>query len=93
MLSAAIAGLGGALMSAQLGSVNQESVRHLPEPRVADAHRRRGIGYVSGGLMGGILAGAAFVAIQDTLTKLGTDTRRSTACSAGWPTSRSSCPP
>jgi len=32
-----------------------------------------GIGYVSGALFGGVLASVAFVAIQNTFTKLGTD--------------------
>jgi branched-chain amino acid transport system permease protein len=73
MLSAAIAGLGGALMSSQLGSVNIDRFDIFLSLGLLMLTVVGCIGYVSGALFGGILLGAGFVAIQDTFTKLGTD--------------------
>ena len=73
MLSAAIAGLGGALMSAQLGSVDQDRFDIFLSLGLLMLTVVGGIGYVSGALFGGILSAVAFVAIQDTFTKLGVD--------------------
>ncbi len=73
MLSAAIAGLGGALMSSQLGSVNIDRFDIFLSLGLLMLTVVGGIGYVSGALFGGLLFGVGFVAIQDTFTKLGTD--------------------
>jgi branched-subunit amino acid ABC-type transport system permease component len=73
MLSAAIAGLGGALMSSQLGSVNGDRFDIFLSLGLLMLTVVGGIGYVSGALVGGLLLGVGFVAIQDTFTKLGTD--------------------
>jgi ABC-type branched-subunit amino acid transport system permease subunit len=73
MLSAAIAGLGGGLMAAQLGSVNLDRFDIFLSLSLLMLTVVGGIGYVSGGLMGGVLLGVAFVAIQNTFDKLGTD--------------------
>jgi branched-chain amino acid transport system permease protein len=73
MLSAAVAGLGGALMSAQLGSVNLDRFDIFLSLGLLMLTVVGGIGYVSGALFGGLLLGVGFVAIQDTFTKLGTD--------------------
>jgi hypothetical protein len=73
MLSAAIAGLGGALMSSQLGSVNLDRFDIFLSLSLLMLTVVGGIGYVSGALFGGILLGVGFVAIQDTFTKLGAD--------------------
>jgi ABC-type branched-subunit amino acid transport system permease subunit len=73
MLSAAIAGLGGALMSSQLGSVNLDRFDIFLSLGLLMLTVVGGIGYVSGALVGGLLLGVGFVAIQDTFTKLGTD--------------------
>ena len=51
-----------------------------------------GIGYVSGGLFGGMLAGVLFVAMQNTFDKLGVDHPTSRASSTSWPTSPWCCP-
>ena len=73
MLSAAIAGVGGALMSAQIGSVNVERFDIFLSLSLLMLTVVGGIGYVSGALFGGILLGVAFAAISNTFTKLGTD--------------------
>jgi branched-chain amino acid transport system permease protein len=73
MLSAAIAGLGGALMSSQLGSVNLDRFDIFLSLGLLMLTVVGGIGYVSGALFGGVLLGVGFVAIQDTFTKLGVD--------------------
>jgi branched-chain amino acid transport system permease protein len=73
MLSAAIAGLGGALMSSQLGSVNLDRFDIFLSLGLLMLTVVGGIGYVSGALVGGLLLGVGFVAIQDTFTKLATD--------------------
>jgi ABC-type branched-subunit amino acid transport system permease subunit len=73
MLSAAIAGLGGALMSAQLGSVNLDRFDIILSLTLLMLTVVGGIGYVSGGLFGGIATGVAFLAIANALDKVGTD--------------------
>jgi branched-subunit amino acid ABC-type transport system permease component len=73
MLSAAIAGLGGALMSAQLGSVNLDRFDIFLSLSLLMLTVVGGIGYVSGGLFGGVLFGVAFLALQNTFDKLGAD--------------------
>ena len=73
MLSAAIAGIGGVLMSAQLGSVNLDRFDIFLSLAVLLITVVGGIGYTSGALFAGILFGCSFLAMQNTLTKLGTD--------------------
>jgi branched-subunit amino acid ABC-type transport system permease component len=72
-LSAAIAGFGGALLATQIGAVTPDRFEVFGSLSLFMLTVVGGIGYVSGGLMGGILAGVAFVAMQDTLRKLGVD--------------------
>ena len=73
MLSAAIAGVGGALMSAQLGSVDIDRFDIFISLSLLMLVVVGGIGYVSGALFGGLLLGVAFAALSNTFTKLGTD--------------------
>jgi branched-subunit amino acid ABC-type transport system permease component len=73
MLSAAIAGVGGALMSAQLGSVNIDRFDIFLSLSLLMLTVVGGIGYVSGALFGGILLGVAFSAISNTFVKIGAD--------------------
>jgi branched-chain amino acid transport system permease protein len=73
MLSAAIAGVGGALMTSQLGSANLDRYDIFLSLSLLMLTVVGGIGYVSGALFGGILFGVAFVALQNTFGKLGVD--------------------
>jgi branched-chain amino acid transport system permease protein len=73
MLSAAIAGVGGALMTAQLGSTNLDRFDIFLSLTLLMLTVVGGIGYVSGALFGGILFGVFFLAIANTLDKLGAD--------------------
>jgi branched-subunit amino acid ABC-type transport system permease component len=73
MLSAAIAGVGGALMTAQIGSANLDRFDIFLSLSLLMLTVVGGIGYVSGALMGGILFGVLFVALQSTFDKLGAD--------------------
>ncbi len=73
MLSAAIAGVGGALMTAQIGSANIDRYDIFLSLSLLMLTVVGGIGYVSGALMGGILFGVLFVAFQNTFAKLGAD--------------------
>jgi branched-subunit amino acid ABC-type transport system permease component len=73
MLSAAIAGVGGALMTAQLGSANLDRYDIFLSLSLLMLTVVGGIGYVSGALFGGILFAVAFVAMQNTFDKLGVD--------------------
>jgi branched-chain amino acid transport system permease protein len=73
MLSAAIAGVGGALMTSQLGSANLDRYDIFLSLSLLMLTVVGGIGYVSGALVGGILFGVAFVALQNTFDKLGVD--------------------
>ena len=73
MLSAAIAGVGGALMTPQLGSANLDRFDIFLSLSLLMLTVVGGIGYVSGALFGGILFGVAFVALQNTFDKLGAD--------------------
>jgi ABC-type branched-subunit amino acid transport system permease subunit len=72
-LSAAIAGFGGALLSTQIGAVTPDRFELFGSLTLFMLCVVGGIGYVSGGLFGGVLSGVAFVAMQNTFTKLGTD--------------------
>jgi hypothetical protein len=73
MLSAAIAGVGGALMTAQLGSANLDRYDIFLSLTLLMLTVVGGIGYVSGALLGGILFGVGFVALRNTFDKLGVD--------------------
>jgi branched-chain amino acid transport system permease protein len=73
MASAAIAGIGGALMAAQLGSVNLDRFDIFLSLSLLMLTVVCGIGYVTGALFGGLLAAVAFPALQATLVKVGTD--------------------
>src|ERR671910_556441 len=73
MLSAAIAGVGGALMTSQLGSANLDRYDIFLSLSLLMLTVVGGIGYVSGALFGGILFGVFFVAMQATFAKLGAD--------------------
>ncbi len=73
MLSAAIAGVGGALMTAQIGSANLDRFDIFLSLSLLMLTVVGGIGYVSGALFGGIAFGVLFVALQNTFDKLGVD--------------------
>ena len=73
MLSAAIAGLGGILLSAALTSVNDTTYIIFISLALVMLTVVGGIGSVAGALMGGILAGTAFTALTSTFTNLSTD--------------------
>jgi branched-chain amino acid transport system permease protein len=73
MLSAAIAGVGGALMTAQIGSANLDRFDIFLSLQLLMLCVVAGIGYVSGALAGGLLFGVVFVALQNTFDKLGVD--------------------
>ena len=73
MLSAAIAGVGGALMTSQIGSANSDRFDIFLSLSLLMLTVVGGIGYVSGALFGGVAAGVLFVALQDTFAKLGVD--------------------
>jgi branched-chain amino acid transport system permease protein len=75
MMSAAIAGIGGALMSSQLGSVNLDRFDIFLSLTLLLLTVVGGIGYVSAALFSGLLNGAAFISMQNSLEKLGTDYR------------------
>ncbi len=69
MLSAAIAGLGGILLSAAFGSVNATTYIIFVSLALVMLTVVGGIGSVAGALMGGILAGTAFTALTSTFTE------------------------
>ena len=73
MISAAIAGLGGIMMSAQIGTVNGDRFDIFISLSLLMLTVVGGIGYMSGALFAGVLSGVAFVAMTNTLTKLGHD--------------------
>ncbi|MDD9371170.1 MAG: branched-chain amino acid ABC transporter permease, partial [Acidimicrobiales bacterium] len=73
MLSAAIAGVGGALMTSQIGSANTDRFDIFLSLSLLMLTVVGGIGYVSGALFGGVAAGVLFVAMQDSFAKLGAD--------------------
>ena len=73
MLSAAMAGVGGALMVSQIGSANIDRFDIFLSLSLLMLTVVGGIGYVSGALVGGLLFGIFFVALQNTFDKLGAD--------------------
>ncbi len=73
MISAAIAGLGGVLLSAASVSVTANSYIIFISLALVMLTVVGGIGNVAGALMGGILAGTGFVALNTTFQNLSTD--------------------
>ena len=73
MISAAIAGLGGILLSSASVSVNADTFIIFISLALVMLTVVGGIGNVSGALMGGILAGTAFQALTSTFSNLSTD--------------------
>jgi branched-subunit amino acid ABC-type transport system permease component len=73
MLASAIAALGGCLYGQQLGAVTGERFSLFESMAMFMLIVVAGMGYVSGGFTAGLLYSAAFVALQNTLTKLGDD--------------------
>ena len=73
MISAAIAGLGGILLSSASVSVNGDTFIIFISLALVMLTVVGGIGNVSGALMGGILAGTAFQALTSTFSNLSTD--------------------
>ncbi|GGO72747.1 ABC transporter permease [Nonomuraea cavernae] len=70
MLSAAIAGLGGVLMSTAAGSVSGENFAIMAGLSLVMLTVVGGIGYVSGALFGGLMSGVGFVIIIGTFNDL-----------------------
>jgi ABC-type branched-subunit amino acid transport system permease subunit len=73
MLSAGIAGLAGALLSAALVTIDINSFTIFSSLAIVMSVVIAGIGYVTGAFAGGLLFGVAYVAIQNSFGKLGTD--------------------
>ncbi len=73
MVSAAMAGVGGALMTAQIGAANLDRFDIFLSLSLLMLTVVGGIGYVSGALFGGLAAGILFVTLQSTFDKLGAD--------------------
>lgn len=72
IISSAIAGLGGILMSSTLGSVSAQSFPIIGSLALLMLTVVGGIGYVTGALFGGLLSGAGVVVIVATLNNLAT---------------------
>jgi ABC-type branched-subunit amino acid transport system permease subunit len=70
MLSAAIAGLGGILMSASLGSVTSNNFYIFYSLSLVMLAVVFGVGYVSGALLGGLFAGVGFGIIAASFNHL-----------------------
>ena len=73
VLSSAIAGLGGILMSSTLGSVSAESFTIVHSLSLLMLTVVFGIGYVTGALLGGLMAGTGFVVVVGTFNNLAAD--------------------
>ncbi len=73
MLSAAIAGLGGCLYGGQIGAISAERFGLFESMAMFMLVVIAGVGYVSGGFVGGLLHSAVFITFQGILTKLGHD--------------------
>ncbi len=73
MLSAAIAAIGGVLLSAASVSVTSNTYIIFISLALVMLTVVGGIGSVAGALMGGVLAGTAFNALTSTFTNLSTD--------------------
>ncbi|MFZ2178915.1 MAG: ABC transporter permease [Rhodococcus sp. (in: high G+C Gram-positive bacteria)] len=70
MLSAGIAGLGGILMSSAMGSVATENFSIIVSLTLLMLTVVAGIGYVTGALFGGVMAGIGFSVIMVSFTNL-----------------------
>ncbi|XRQ04722.1 ABC transporter permease subunit [Actinomadura welshii] len=70
MISAAIAGLGGVLMSAAHGTVAQENFAFIGSLSLLMLVVVAGIGYISGALVGGLVAGAGATVLVATFNDL-----------------------
>ncbi|MCZ2528205.1 branched-chain amino acid ABC transporter permease [Streptomyces sp. HB2AG] len=70
VLSAAIAGLGGILMSSALGAVDTDTYSIVLSLSLLMLTVVAGIGYVSGALLGGLLAGVGFAVLVTTFNDL-----------------------
>ncbi len=73
MLSAAIAAVGGVLLSVSAASVTADTYIIFISLALVMLTVVGGIGSVAGALMGGVLAGTAFTALSTTFTNLATD--------------------
>ena len=73
MLSAAIAGLGGALFAGQIGSVTAERFGLFESLSMFMLVVVAGMGYVSGGFTAGLMYSSVFLTMQNIFTKLGQD--------------------
>jgi branched-chain amino acid transport system permease protein len=73
MLSAAMAGLGGALFAGQVGSVSAERFSLFESLAMFMLLVVAGMGYVSGGFVAGLMYGAVFVVMHNIFDKLGQD--------------------
>lgn len=71
-MSSVIAGLGGVFMSMAMGSVSLESYSIIGSLSLVMLTVVTGIGYVSGALFGGLMAGAGFVVLVGTFNDLAT---------------------
>ncbi|MFC7449226.1 ABC transporter permease [Rhodococcus daqingensis] len=70
MISAGIAGLGGILMSSAMGAVSGDSFTIIISLSLLMLTVVAGIGYVSGALFGGVMAGVGFSIIMVSFTNL-----------------------
>lgn len=70
MLSAAIAGLGGVLMSSAIGAVTQDNFSIFLSLTLLMLVVSAGIGYVTGALVGGLIAGAGFAVVISSFNNL-----------------------
>src|SRR5580704_9165704 len=73
MISAAIAGLGGVLLSSATGNVSDTTFIIFISLALVMLTVVGGIGNVAGAIVGGILAGTAFTALTSTFSNLSTD--------------------
>ncbi|WP_127782366.1 ABC transporter permease [Rhodococcus sp. X156] len=73
VISAAIAGLGGILMSSAIGSVQSDSFSVLVSLSLLMLTVAAGIGYVTGALFGGIMSGVGFTMVISTFNDLAMD--------------------
>jgi branched-subunit amino acid ABC-type transport system permease component len=73
MISSALAALGGCLFAQQIGAVTGERFSLFESMAMLMLVVVAGMGYVSGGFTAGLMYAAAFVAIQNLLTKAGND--------------------
>jgi len=71
MLSSALAGLGGALFAQEIGSVTADRFSLFESMAMLMLLVVAGAGYVSGGLVAGLLYGAVFVTMQTVLASFG----------------------